>query len=56
MDRRRRSSSGSNTAVALMVYSYKQDRMFICDVLLDIFLERNRLLSDKHITFGLYTK
>lgn len=50
---RRRSSSGSNT---LMVYSYKQDRVFICNDLFYIFVERNKLISDKHVIFGLYTK
>ena len=52
----RRNSSGSNTAAVVMVYSYKQDRIFMCSVLFYIFLERNRLISGKHIIFGLYTK
>lgn len=49
-------SSGSNTTVAVMVYGYKQDRIFTCNVLFCIFLEGNRLTSGKHILFGLYVK
>lgn len=49
----RRSSSGSNTAIVVMAYHYKQDRMFIYYVLVYIFLERDRLISGKCIIFGL---
>jgi len=52
----RRNISGSNMALAVMVYHYKQDRIFTCNVLVYIFLERYRLIFGKHITFGLYMK
>lgn len=45
-----------NMAVAVIVYSYNQDRIFMCNVLVSVFLERNRLISGKHIIFGLYMK
>lgn len=43
-------------AVAVIVYSYNQDRIFMCNVLVSMFLERNRLISGKHIIFGLCMK
>lgn len=52
----RRNSSGSNTAIAVMAYHYKQDRMFMYNVLFYIFLERDRLSSGKCVIFGLHMK